>query len=256
MITTFNTKPALLCRHPQVDSRQILVADAGNGLREYLSDILSKMGYKPVCAAGWIEALKLFTNSSFDFVFTDSKMICWDGFSVAYHIKTRSPATPVVMMVNKSSENSPDNLEGCCFDVLLFKPFETMDIQTVFRTKRLKMDWQKMTAIEKTNTEKRSCERYAHEVLIHFTRFNTGCWLKAQTLNHCLEGMCVKTNVHFQPGTTLLIRVEHDASRTSGTCAFEVLPTLILAEVKWCREIPDESFSSYEAGVKYYAPHY
>jgi len=152
--------------------------------------------------------------------------------------------------------NSPDNLEGCCFDVLLFKPFETMDIQTVLRDKRLKKDRQKMTAIEKTNLEKRSCERYAHEALIHCTRFNTGCWLKAQTLNHGLEGMCVKTNVCFQPGTTLLIRVEHDAAKTSGACAFEVLPTLILAEVKWCREIPDEIFSAYEAGVKYYAPHY
>jgi len=119
-----------------------------------------------------------------------------------------------------------------------------------------KMDRQEMKVVKKTDIEKRSNERRAHQAPIRLARFNTGSWLDAQTLNHCLEGMCVKTSVHFQLGTALLIRVEHGASKASGTCAFEELPTIILAEVKWCREIPDASFSTYETGVKYYAPHY
>ena len=38
--------------------------------------------------------------------------------------------------------------------------------------------------------------------------------------------------------------------------AFEGLPTITLGEIKWCREISDAVFSSYEVGVKYYGPDY
>ncbi len=126
-------KTILLCRHSQKGSRQILVADAEKNIREFLAGIFSKMGYEPVGAAGWIEALKLFASSKFDLVFTDSKMICWDGFSLAYHIKARSPETPVVIMVAGCRENLSDNHEGCCLDDLLFKPVGPTDIQSVVR---------------------------------------------------------------------------------------------------------------------------
>jgi len=111
------------------NSGKILIADAKNDVREFMADLLSKMGYEPISATSWIEALKLFTTSDFDLVFTDSKIIGWDGFSLAFHIKARSPQTPVVMLVDKSSGNSPNNQEGCCMDDLLFKPFGSKDIQ-------------------------------------------------------------------------------------------------------------------------------
>jgi hypothetical protein len=113
-----------------------------------------------------------------------------------------------------------------------------------------------MIALQNTDIEKRACERHSNNIPVRLTRFNTGYWQEAKTLNHCLEGMCVKSNAHFQPGTTLLIRVEHGASGASSSCDFQELPTIILAEVKWCREISEISFFAYEAGVKYYAPHY
>jgi len=113
-----------------------------------------------------------------------------------------------------------------------------------------------MTAVKKTQTEKRSCERCTYAAPVRLTHFNGGHWLEAQTLNHCLEGMCFKSNVHFQPGTALLIRVEHCASNGSCACAFEGLPNICLGEVKWCREIPDATSSSYDLGVRYFAPEY
>lgn len=116
----------------------------------------------------------------------------------------------------------------------------------------------KMTVVKKTQTEKRSCERRTYETPIRLTHFkgNGGHWLEAQTLNHCLDGMGVKSNVHFRPGTALLIRVEHCASNGSCTCAFEGLPSICLGEVKWCREISDATPSSYDLGFKYFAPEY
>lgn len=104
--------------------------------------------------------------------------------------------------------------------------------------------------------EKRSYKRCTDETPIWLTCFNTGCWIEAQVLNHCLEGVCVKTNFYFHPGATVLIRSEKHTSNVSCTCAFEGLSTISIGEVKWCRETPDEIFSSCEAGVKYYAPEY
>ncbi|MBW1838277.1 MAG: hypothetical protein JRI99_15390 [Deltaproteobacteria bacterium] len=68
--------------------------------------------------------------------------------------------------------------------------------------------------------------------------------------------MCVKSNSYFQPGTTLLIKAGYCATKAGGTYTFEGLPTIVHAEVKWCRKIPDPTFSSYALGVKYYAPYY
>jgi DNA-binding NtrC family response regulator len=59
----------------------------------------------------------------------DSKMILKDGFSLAYHVKARSPETPVVMLVGRNKQDPADEKEGCCIDYLLFKPFGFKDIQ-------------------------------------------------------------------------------------------------------------------------------
>ncbi|MBU0987963.1 MAG: response regulator [Proteobacteria bacterium] len=240
---------ALFRAQPLEKSRQILIADSDNDIQNFLSDILLKTGDEPVSATNWAEALNLFTHSEFDLVFADSKMICADGFSLAYHIKARSPETAVVLLVGQSKESLPENQEGGFFDDLLFKPFGSTDIQ--YTLKKFTE-----TATLTDFTEKRSCKRNRYEAAVRSTLFNTGTWIKAQTLNHCPEGMCIKSNVLFRPGTTLLIRLEHRPSKTSDTRNSEGLPTIILADVKWCREISDTSFASYEAGVKYYAPHY
>ena len=126
-------KTTLFDRFFLTDSRRILIADAKNSVRDFLADQLCKMGHEPVGARSWIEALKRFTTGDFDLVFTDSKIIGWDSFSLAFHIKAISSETPVVMLVDNSSRNFPDNQEGCCIDYLLFKPFGPKDIQCAVR---------------------------------------------------------------------------------------------------------------------------
>jgi CheY-like chemotaxis protein len=111
------------------DNRQILVVDGDPDNLEFLSDLIVNLGFKVVTAGSGVEGLHGFVYSKFDLVFTDSKMILEDGFSLAYHIKARSPETPVVMLVGRNKQDPADKKQGCCMDHLLFKPFGFKDIQ-------------------------------------------------------------------------------------------------------------------------------
>lgn len=104
--------------------------------------------------------------------------------------------------------------------------------------------------------ENRSFQRFNYEIPVQMTPVNSGRWLEAHTLNHCPEGMCVKSNVSFHRGTALLIRVEKRPSTPPVSPPLEELPSVSLGEVKWCKQIPDAPFSVYEVGVKYYVPDY
>jgi hypothetical protein len=104
--------------------------------------------------------------------------------------------------------------------------------------------------------EKRSCERCACGTPILLTRFNTTNWFEGQTLNHCTEGMCVQSNFLLRPGTTVLIRMKENAPNGSRPYAYEGLPTIALGKVKWYRENPDATPSSYDLGIKYFTPAY
>ncbi len=105
-------------------------------------------------------------------------------------------------------------------------------------------------------TEKRACERLRHTAAIEYSYFNKKHSFKAQTLNHCDEGMCFKSTVSLQPGATVCIRVKkiHPNSPCKGDC--RGLRSLTLAEAKWCKEIIDETERFYEIGVKYCQPEY
>ena len=113
-----------------------------------------------------------------------------------------------------------------------------------------------MKAFNNTDKDERSGERHTYEAPIRCTRLNTGCWLEAKTLNYSIEGMCVKSNVRFRPGTALVIRVDPWPSDVSCTSTVISLPTMTLGEVKWCRELPEKGFSSYDMGIKYFVPEY
>ena len=86
---------------------------------EFLSDLIFKLGFEVGTAGSGIEALHLLVNSDFDLVFTDSKMILKDGFSLAYHVKAISPK-PVVMWWVGTKKTRRTKNEGCCIDDLLF----------------------------------------------------------------------------------------------------------------------------------------
>ena len=107
-----------------------------------------------------------------------------------------------------------------------------------------------------TKEEKRGCERWNYTAPIAFSYFNKNSCFDAQSLNHCMGGMCFKSSISLRPKTTLYIRTKQLHSQDTFTDARNGLRTSTLAEVKWCEEILDRGTFSYKVGVKYYGPIY
>ena len=108
----------------------------------------------------------------------------------------------------------------------------------------------------KTNADKRACVRHSYTVPIVFSYFNKKHCIEARTLNYCARGMCLKSYFSVHPGATIYIRLTKYYPNGSFQNGFEILSTIRLAEVKWCREILDLNESFYEIGVKYYELEY
>jgi hypothetical protein len=107
-----------------------------------------------------------------------------------------------------------------------------------------------------TYSEKRSFNRCMYQAPIKFSHFNQDHSFDAHTINYSVSGMCFKSKQNVKVKSSVLIRTGTYASDDSCTCDFEGLPTITLGEIKWCREISDAAFPSYEVGVKYYGPNY
>ena len=102
-----------------------------------------------------------------------------------------------------------------------------------------------------TNAEKRACERHSYTAPITFSYFNKEQCFDAQSLNHCVEGMCFKSNFFLQPKATVYIRVKRFHPHNSCNAACHGLRLVTLAEVKWCKEL-DVGKVYYGVGVKYF----
>jgi hypothetical protein len=109
----------------------------------------------------------------------------------------------------------------------------------------------------KINAEKRAYERFPYIAPIVFSYFNNRRYVESQTLDHCTNGMCIKSNFFLQPGTAVYIRLKNNLL-TGESCpgASEGLRFATLAEVKWCKYMHDENDSYYGVGVKYFESGY
>lgn len=108
---------------------KILVVDDSKAIRDLLSNVLSFMGYHTAVASNGNEGLHLFLTNSFDLVLTDVQMPGMDGWSLALHVKDKSPDTPVVLVTGEEKKGIMEKLKGSSADSVLFKPFGLEDIQ-------------------------------------------------------------------------------------------------------------------------------
>ena len=109
------------------------------------------------------------------------------------------------------------------------------------------------TKVIPAKDEKRAHERQCYGLPIQFSYFNKKHHFDAQTINHCTNGMCIRSDFFVKPGCTIFIMVKKIPSeKRSATDAYNNLPLITIAEVKWCRPISDENDYSYEIGVKYH----
>ena len=108
----------------------------------------------------------------------------------------------------------------------------------------------------KTDEEKRACERYCYAADIAFSYFNKEHSYNAEILNLGLGGMCFKSNLSLQLGATVYIRLKKTHPNGSGIGHCEGLRSVVLAEVKWCSELPGATALPFSVGVKYFNPAY
>jgi len=108
---------------------KILVVDDSKAIRDLLSNMLSLMGFHVAVASNGNEGLHLFLTNSFGLVLTDLQMPGMDGWTLALHVKDKSPDTPVVLVTGEEKKAIMEKLKGSCADSVLFKPFRLEDIQ-------------------------------------------------------------------------------------------------------------------------------
>ena len=79
--------------------------------------------------------------------------------------------------------------------------------------------------------------------------------MEAEVLNHCLGGMCFKSNGYFR-SKTLVLRINHEGWDFARERGLEGLRSITLGEVKWCKKNHNKTSCVYETGIKYLAPVY
>lgn len=83
---------------------RVLIAEDDARTREGLQTILEGEGYDVVCAEDGEQALRIFTNSAFDFVLLDIMMPRLNGYDVCRAIRKADTTVPVVFISAKSEE--------------------------------------------------------------------------------------------------------------------------------------------------------
>ena len=124
-----NIKKSVSANSGQAMPKRILLADDNKAIRDLVSGFLEFIGYEVALAINGMEALAVFLRSTFDLVLTDYEMPAMDGLSLAGHIKTRSPNTPVILLTGADRETVMKKVEKGPVDSVLFKPFMLEDLQ-------------------------------------------------------------------------------------------------------------------------------
>ncbi len=107
-----------------------------------------------------------------------------------------------------------------------------------------------MTASE----DKRSDKRIACKIPIpvHISFLDSKRSIEAQLVDHCTNGVCFISDHAFFPGSPIIFKVAYSHLNGSGISDLETLPSVTLGEVRWCRQLPAESSTTFGVGVKYY----
>ena len=125
---------------------KILIVDDEKAIRDVLSDTLSFLGYEVTVASSGHEGLSLFLNNSFGLVFTDMHMPGMDGWTLAHHIKDKSPDTPVVLITGSEKETVMKRFKGSFVDTVIFKPLSLEDIQKTVQEFLHTREWTRRSA--------------------------------------------------------------------------------------------------------------
>ncbi len=95
------------------------------------------MGHTVLTASNGLEALEIFKNHKFDFVFTDFKMPIMDGITFLSKLKTEFPERQPVLVAVTGGVSSEFSTEGSekldsLVEMLIEKPFTKRELEKAF----------------------------------------------------------------------------------------------------------------------------
>jgi hypothetical protein len=67
-----------------------------------------------------------------------------------------------------------------------------------------------------------------------------------------MNGICFITDQAFFLGSSIILKVAYCSLNGFSSSDLEILPSISIGEVKWCRNLPAESSTTFGVGVKYY----
>ena len=107
---------------------KVLIAEDDRHTREGLVEVLESEGYTVIAASDGYTALKLFRETSPDFVCLDIMMPAASGYEVCRALRTESPDLPIIFISAKAEEI--DRLVGFELgaDDFIVKPFSVREV--------------------------------------------------------------------------------------------------------------------------------
>ncbi len=113
--------------------KRVMVVDDEKNFRCILSEALSMMGYEVLAFSNSLEALNCFQDGSIDLVLTDLQMPEMDGWTLARHIKKKSPSVPIILVTGEDKQAISEELGKAPIDRALYKPFSLKEIEESVR---------------------------------------------------------------------------------------------------------------------------
>ena len=104
--------------------------------------------------------------------------------------------------------------------------------------------------------ERRISDRSSCAGLARFAVFNQAEQRRALITDFSREGLGLQSQQELKPGRYLSIRVEITRLPAAEASCEASVPSIGIAEVKWCRPIEDEAQTVFAAGVKFLLPGY
>jgi hypothetical protein len=107
-----------------------------------------------------------------------------------------------------------------------------------------------MTVSEDKRSDKRiACKK---PIPVHISFFDSTRSIEAQLVDHCMNGICFISDQAFFQGSAIIFKIAYSPLNGSCSTDLEILPSVRIGEVKWCRKLPAESPTTFGVGVKYF----
>jgi two-component system response regulator PilR (NtrC family) len=117
----------------QPEHYQILLVDDEESMREFLSIMLHREGYRVDAVGDGAQAVERLKSQGYDLVISDIKMPRLNGFELLAHIRERFPETVVLMITAFSTtEEAVEAMKQGAYDYIT-KPFRNEEIRLIVK---------------------------------------------------------------------------------------------------------------------------